>query len=80
MVMPPYSTDEGILQGGTTACPGTTAAFEKMVVPVHIHRAAQAPADDIGKKSCLPCDSTPCLYAHPGGEGAASKQGIAKSI
>lgn len=33
MVMPWYSTEEGIMQGGTMAWPGMTTAFEKMVVP-----------------------------------------------
>ena len=33
MVMPLYSTEVGIAQGGTMAWPGMTTAFEKMVVP-----------------------------------------------
>jgi hypothetical protein len=33
MVMPWNCTELGMAQGGATACPGTTTALEKMVVP-----------------------------------------------
>lgn len=35
MVMPLYSTEGGIMQGGVMAWPGMTTALEKMVVPAH---------------------------------------------